>query len=540
MFSDCQNHWAISAIVKLAERNLIRGYPDQTFRPDAPVTRAEFAVLMCNCFPHASVIKAPIQFKDVPSNHWANQAIKTAVSKGFLAGYPNQIFQPNQNIPRVQAIIALAAHLKLLIPEPPLIPQNQTKNQFLKAYFDDTQDIPQYAQTWMTAATFNYLVVNTPPIRKLQPNKSATRGEIAAILCQALNLWSPELLLNIPGGSNFAICPTFDQAFSFSEGRARVLLKDGFGWIDTSGKVIILPQAYDYSYEEFSHNLLAFVKQNKIGFMNTQGEVILSPQYSLVTNFSEGLAGAKLDQKLGYIDQTGAFVIQPQFDSVQPFKEGLAPVEIQGKWGYIDRTGNLIVHPQFDYAMPFSGGLGRVILEGKQGFVNLKGEVVISPQFSQCESFSEGLAKVKLDEGFGFINPQGEIVIQTSYNVQSFSEGLAAVEINGKWGFMDQTGATVIPPQFYGLNYQKSNVIEPFSEGLSRVRFGERCGFINPKGEFVIPPQFCDASSFSNGLACVNIGGKWNTRSTGYDSSAMPVDFETILEGGKWGYIKQS
>lgn len=179
IFSDIQNHWAKDGILKLAERELVKGYPDRTFRPDAPITRAEFATLMCGVFPEAERVKNAVDFVDVPGSHWAIASIQTASEKGFFAGYPDRTFKPEQKIPRVQAIVVLAAHLKADIPENP--------DSILQQFYDDFNDIPAYAKSPVAAATLAALVVNYPQLRQLNPNRNATRGEVATLLCRALN-----------------------------------------------------------------------------------------------------------------------------------------------------------------------------------------------------------------------------------------------------------------------------------------------------------------------------------------------------------------
>ncbi|MFM7371628.1 MAG: S-layer homology domain-containing protein, partial [Sphaerospermopsis kisseleviana] len=106
MFTDIENHWAKASIVTAAAKNILKGYPDGTFRPDAPVTRAEFAAIVYTGLPKNSSSRPAIQFTDVPANHWAVNAIASAYQTGYLSGYPNRTFKPNQAIPRVQALTA--------------------------------------------------------------------------------------------------------------------------------------------------------------------------------------------------------------------------------------------------------------------------------------------------------------------------------------------------------------------------------------------------------------------------------------------------
>jgi len=212
-FADIQQHWAEPCISQLASEKLVSGYPGGDFRPGSPVTRAEFAVLMANAFPEAEVIQPPRKFADVPPSHWAYKAIKNASEKGFFAGYPDGTFKPNQSIPRVQAIIVLAAHLKLRVPPDPL--------QLLSNNFIDASDIPAYARNMMAAATIGAIVVNYPAQPQLQPLQIATRGEVAALFCRALNIYAvppqyiagvqvrPQSVRPLPGGLDRV--PTFNS-----------------------------------------------------------------------------------------------------------------------------------------------------------------------------------------------------------------------------------------------------------------------------------------------------------------------------------------
>ena len=173
--TDVQNSWAQSFIEALFSQQIIQGFPDGTFRPDAPVTRAEFAAMISKAFPKATV-RPGVNFNDVPTNFWGYNAIESAYQSGFLQGFPNGDFMPNQNIPRVQALVSLATGLQLT-------PSNTS---VLNATYSDAADIPSYAVNQIAAATENRFVVNYPNVALLNPNQVATRGEIAAFIYQAL------------------------------------------------------------------------------------------------------------------------------------------------------------------------------------------------------------------------------------------------------------------------------------------------------------------------------------------------------------------
>ncbi|MBD2130590.1 family 10 glycosylhydrolase [Microcoleus sp. ZQ-A2] len=175
--NDIQGHWAQPCIEQLTQRQILRGYPDGTFKPNAPVTRAEFAAMLGSAFPDAPVVRTGGKFADVPTNSWASEAIRKAYQAGFIAGYPGGVFQPNQKIPRVQALVSLASGLKYVAAQPTL--------ETLNGAFADATGIPDYAKGAIAAATEKQLVVNYPNVRTLNPNQFASRGDVAAFLCQA-------------------------------------------------------------------------------------------------------------------------------------------------------------------------------------------------------------------------------------------------------------------------------------------------------------------------------------------------------------------
>jgi hypothetical protein len=176
-FSDVSaSFWASEFIRELAQRDIIAGFPDGTFRPNAPVTRAQFAAMIRKAFSQEAV-RNPINFVDVRSNYWAASAIQEAYTTGFLAGYPGNVFNPEQNIPREQVLVSLANGLDLTA---------DSATEGVLSYYSDVASISGYARAPIAAATEDRLVVNYPTVRNLRPTQTATRAEVAAFIYQAL------------------------------------------------------------------------------------------------------------------------------------------------------------------------------------------------------------------------------------------------------------------------------------------------------------------------------------------------------------------
>lgn len=99
-FSDvAKSHWAANYIGYMQQFGIITGYADGSFRPDASVTRAEFAAIASR---FEKLTEGTKSFSDVPSSHWAAKYINFAATRGWVNGYADGTFQPNNSITRAE------------------------------------------------------------------------------------------------------------------------------------------------------------------------------------------------------------------------------------------------------------------------------------------------------------------------------------------------------------------------------------------------------------------------------------------------------
>lgn len=102
-FSDVKaGAWYANYIGYMEDYNIINGYEDGTFRPDAAITRAEFAAMASRFDKLENTDKNA--FTDVAASHWAINSINSAYAKGWIGGYPDGTFRPNQNISRAEVV----------------------------------------------------------------------------------------------------------------------------------------------------------------------------------------------------------------------------------------------------------------------------------------------------------------------------------------------------------------------------------------------------------------------------------------------------
>jgi len=109
MFPDVPNgYWASCDIDKLAINNVVVGYPDGMFKPNRNISRAEFATMLVKGFNMCPDGHTTSKFSDVSTNNWANPAIAKAVDEDLLRGYPNHTFKPHNPVTRVEALTSIS------------------------------------------------------------------------------------------------------------------------------------------------------------------------------------------------------------------------------------------------------------------------------------------------------------------------------------------------------------------------------------------------------------------------------------------------
>ena len=170
-------YWANCEINKLAENKVVAGYPDRTFKPNLPVSRAEIASMIVNGFNLRSQEGCPQKvFKDVPKDHWANQAINVSVANGIMAGYPNNTFRPNEPVSRAEAMAALAKGIPCEM--------DSCKAEELLKKFCDGDKVPGWAKI-PVAKNIEIGALNDSPYgNEIMAHKDASRADVASMLEQ--------------------------------------------------------------------------------------------------------------------------------------------------------------------------------------------------------------------------------------------------------------------------------------------------------------------------------------------------------------------
>lgn len=170
------DHWAYPFIASMYAAGYLPDFNGGQLEPDRPLSRADLALLLNQAFGDGTAPPGA-DFTDVAVNHQAAAAIDQAVAQGFMSGYPEGDFRPDQPVPRYEVLVSLASGLNLS-PSP-------SPEQTLQA-FPDANALPEWSLPLVAATAENGLMVNYPNRDQLRPTATATRAEVMAMIHQVL------------------------------------------------------------------------------------------------------------------------------------------------------------------------------------------------------------------------------------------------------------------------------------------------------------------------------------------------------------------
>ena len=149
--------WFCCAVSTLSKMGIIKGYEDGSFKPNDPISRAEFAAIAARFDPDGD--KTPASFADVTS-HWAKDEISIAANHGWIKGYEDGSFKPDQKITRAETMTLV--------------------NRVLNRLPETKDDLHKDMKTWvdnMDETAWYYLAVQEATNSHYFKNKTGTKFE---------------------------------------------------------------------------------------------------------------------------------------------------------------------------------------------------------------------------------------------------------------------------------------------------------------------------------------------------------------------------
>lgn len=174
-FSDINGHWAAGSIREAANLGMVSGDPNGKFRPNASVTRAEFIVMAMNAIGKSSE-SASFYFKDQADiGSWARNSVGQAVRAGYITGYADGSFRPNEVITRAEMAVIVSRILNI-------------KSTVTSTIFNDDHLIPKWAKGAVESLRREGILTGKTGNR-FEPYDKATRAESVVILLRLLETY---------------------------------------------------------------------------------------------------------------------------------------------------------------------------------------------------------------------------------------------------------------------------------------------------------------------------------------------------------------
>lgn len=164
-FKDIDKHWAVDSINEFVKKGYIEGYEDGTFKPENAITRAEFAKIVNKVC--GFTIKADVEFSDISSDAWYYDDIRIGGKAGYIDGYENNTFKPEQPITREEAAKIVAK-------------VTEFRGDGVIG-FKDAKDVSDWAKDYVDALSDNK-VINGYEDNTFRPQNKITRAETVVIL----------------------------------------------------------------------------------------------------------------------------------------------------------------------------------------------------------------------------------------------------------------------------------------------------------------------------------------------------------------------
>lgn len=172
--SDIKGTWAESQVSDWIDKGYVTGYEDGSFKPNNTITRAEFIALINRSYGFTET--ADVSFSDIASSSWIYTEVSKAIKAGYIKGYSNGTFGANKPIIRQEAAVIVDRLLSL------------TKTASEAASFTDSSSIASWAKASVDAAVANGILQGYANSANFKPNQPLTRAEAVVVLYRSVTV----------------------------------------------------------------------------------------------------------------------------------------------------------------------------------------------------------------------------------------------------------------------------------------------------------------------------------------------------------------
>lgn len=232
------------------------------------------------------------------------------------------------------------------------------------------------------------------------------------------------------------------------------------GVIDKNGKVIITPK-YDNFLKLNDRDIMIGYEDGKSYLINLETKKEKLVDYENFGEESEGMILTLKDRKLGYIDIEGNEIIPNKYEAAFKVQMGSKYLQVKEneKWMLVNKKGEVYKELPYDDLGEYKDGYILVVSNNKLGYIDDEGNEKIVPQFIYATSFKNGYAVVGEESGFGVINTENEKVIPLIYDEVEIKDNYVYVKMDNKRGILDLNGHEILPVIYDELGDIENNIL---------------------------------------------------------------------------------
>ncbi|MBP6688102.1 MAG: WG repeat-containing protein [Lacibacter sp.] len=320
----------------------------------------------------------------------------------------------------------------------------------------------------------------------------------------------------------------YDNVWDVAEGFGAVLKDGKWGFVDTSGKLVIPLQFENPS--QFKQGFATVKKEGKMGIINKTGKVLVDFLYDYIGDYNDGLFSARdFKSKYGFIDSANNVLIPFDYDEVNIswFSGGLAIMKRGNKYGAVDKTNKAVIPFEYD-ELGINDGFEPGYVVGKKAnkivLVDKTGQLINLPGIDVYEKIQPVknnllLVKEKASGSEGIIDLTGKVIIPIQYkSVTDFYKGYAIVESDSGRYLLDEKGKTYFEQTpFLDLNILSNNLF------YGNTAVNDVMYLFDINGKQVVEEGFGSIIPMAENMLLVNRDGKaWYINYKGEKIADLP------------------
>lgn len=256
---------------------------------------------------------------------------------------------------------------------------------------------------------------------------------------QYLLVRGDELQAQVNYNSYHQITKEGDLMLEYIHGKLRRIMEKGGILLDVVGMEQV----------DLIEKGLYFVRfrDQKTGLIGSKGWLV-NPQSDAewIGKGSEGMFPARKNGKIGFITSNGEWVIEPQFDETLGFAEGTAVVQKNGSWQLISKEGGLLGISNWQEIKPVNKGIAIAKASNEHFLIDRSGNKLTSIGYEKICRLSNGLFITENQGNRGLLDRSGTVLFPTEFeSIQPENEDFILVSKEGKSGVISSNGEVIFP-----------------------------------------------------------------------------------------------